>query len=65
MISSQSVESGSYFSLVDTFKVDFIYSEALESVEVFVSDFITGTYDYSYSENVLQVAFAGPFLRKP
>ena len=61
VISSQSIDSGSSFSLVDTFKVDFIYSEPLESVDVLVSDLITGTYDYSYSGNVLQVAFTGPF----
>ncbi|MBJ12042.1 MAG: hypothetical protein CMG62_03045, partial [Candidatus Marinimicrobia bacterium] len=61
VIASQSVESGSSFSLVDTFKVDFIYSESLESVDVLVSDLITGTYDYSYLDNILQVSFTGPF----
>ena len=61
VIASQSIASGSTISLTDSFTVEYVYSELLQSVELEVSDMISGTHEYSWEDDHITVSFTGPF----
>ena len=61
VIASQSIASGSTISLTDSFTVEYVYSELLQSVELEVSDMMSGTHEYSWEDDHITVSFTGPF----
>jgi len=61
VITSQSIPVGTTVSLTDTFTIEYIYSESLQSVDLNVSEMISGTHNYSWEDEHIYLSFTGPF----